>query len=81
MRSNLLRQKQPFGQVHNQAAMPAAMNGPKGQRNDPGRDMHVGNNGMDSHLPINRNPYPGAEAMASAHRLDPFYWSGKPARY
>jgi hypothetical protein len=81
MRSNIIKQKQPFGEVHKNNPMPKGFNGPKGQRNAPGSDMHVGNNGVDKHLPINRNPMPGAESMASEHRLDPFYWTAKPGRY
>ena len=70
-----------FGRSYNFTTMPSGMNGPRGQRNNVGRDMHIGNNGIDSHKPIKSNPRPGAEIMASASRDNPFYWVGKPKRY
>lgn len=80
MRRNLLNEKQPFGQVHEHRCMPAPLNGPAGERNMPGKERVVGNNGFDHAPPIKDSPNAGAEAYASRNNDNPFAWSGRPAK-
>lgn len=80
MRQNLLNAKQPFGVVHEHHCMPPAMNGPEGKANPLGSNRVVGNNGFDHAPPIKDSPNPSAEAYASRHDDNPFFWTGRPAK-
>ncbi len=77
----LVDEAQVFGRVDNDNCMPSNHASPEGMSDKhPGKDMHVGNNGQDVHLPINQNPFPGAEEYASRFRMDPFSWTGRPPK-
>lgn len=76
----LIDERQPFGDVDNDICMPAGLNGVPMMDKHPGPDKHVGNNGMDKVLPMNMNPFPGAEDYASAHYNNPYFWTGHPEK-
>lgn len=80
MRRNLVNEKQPFGHVHDTITQSSTMADHPMHDKHPGRHMYVGNNGHDHSLPINVNPYPGAESYASRNLENPFSWTGRPER-
>jgi hypothetical protein len=80
MRRHLLNEKQPFGQVHEHNCFPGGIEISDNHRNILGKTNPVGNNGFNHAPPIKDSPNASAEAQASAHNDNPFYWSGRPGR-
>lgn len=78
MRQHLLNKKQPFGEVHKDTILPENISVKRAEKNQLGGNRMVGNNGFDHAPPIKDSPNATAEAQASAHHDNPFYWCGRP---
>lgn len=79
--TKLVDEKPPFGVVIKQQ-LDVGQRGPDvapRPRPSLGPTTQVPNNGRD-HGPSYGQYAPGAEAMASRHRDNPFYWTGKPEK-
>ena len=77
MREHLLNKKQPFGEVHRNTILPENIPVKQASKNQLGNNRIVGNNGFDHAPPIKDSPNASAEAQASAHHDNPFYWCGR----
>jgi len=79
MKSDLVNQKQPLGEVKNHMVHPSSMSDSPMLRKSLGSDMEVGNNAKN-HAPPTLNIYSKALDRAGAHKENPFYWAGHPKK-
>lgn len=79
MRTNLLNQSQPFGNVKDERPMDG-MGRPKAMDSKPlGGETMRGNAGLD-HGPSFADKNPGAHAYACRNVNNPFAWTGHPKK-